>query len=221
MPFPDEALPLVRARLTGPRLLIWRILEGTGCRLAEVTGLTVDDVRDLDGEQPYLDIRPHPHRRLKNKSSVRRVPLIGDALDAAKEALKDAGDGPFVFPDYARPRGPDAASSIIMDHVRAAGVTDPKITTHSLRHRLVDLMRGAGVPQDERQLVTGHANKATSEKYGGPEQRLEVTTRALKKALGPGRTSGPFRRNERGTEAGCSRGGEAASWLTVDAFTER
>jgi integrase len=66
---------------------IWRTLRGTGCRLAEVTGLLVEDVK-IDHGTPYLDLKFHPHRRLKNAGSVRRVPLVGDALDAAKEALR-------------------------------------------------------------------------------------------------------------------------------------
>lgn len=51
-PFPTDVLTAVRQQVLSaskPSLqLVWRILEGTGCRLAEVTELTVDDV-DLSG----------------------------------------------------------------------------------------------------------------------------------------------------------------------------
>lgn len=56
-PLPPEVLEAVRSRILGrckqQLALIWRILEGTGCRLAEVTGLRVEDaVTGSDTEYP-------------------------------------------------------------------------------------------------------------------------------------------------------------------------
>ncbi len=55
-------------------LLIWDILIDTGCRLAEITGLTIDDVH-LDAAIPFIDIKPNSIRSIKTKVSIRRVPL--------------------------------------------------------------------------------------------------------------------------------------------------
>ncbi|TPL45434.1 site-specific integrase [Mesorhizobium sp. B2-4-6] len=184
-PFSESQLKAARVRVLGHASAdlqrIWRMLEPTGCRLAEVTGLMVEDVH-VDGTYPYLDLRFHPHRRLKNAGSVRRVPLVRDALKAAQEAREAAGDRALLFPTYAREGGATAASQVLMKHVRKV-VTDPKVTVHSLRHTLKDKLVRAGVPEAVQNMILGHSSGAVSEAYGGPEARLEVATRALRKAL--------------------------------------
>jgi integrase len=135
---PDDLLSPIRARIeahAGAGLWqIWRIVENTGCRLGEVTGLLTSDLR-LTGSRPHFSLAPHPHRRLKTAGSTRLVPLVGEALDAAQEALHAAGGSSFLFPRYGRVRGSDAASAILMKHIRE--VTDnPKVVVHSLRHRV-------------------------------------------------------------------------------------
>lgn len=184
-PIPAKLLSDIRARVASHASAdlwrVWRLVEGTGCRLGEVTGLLVSDVR-LDDEVPHIDLVPHPHRRLKNAGSARKVPLIGDALEAAREAVKAAGDGPSLFPAYGRVRGADAASAALMKHVRDV-TDDPKIVVHSLRHTMEDRLSRAGVDEFDRNLVLGHTRGGMSERYGGPEARLEAAARALKAAL--------------------------------------
>lgn len=98
-PLPDPVLRKVRERLTSHAradlALIWRILEGTGCRLAEVTGLRVEDMA-TGGDFPHIKVTWHENRRLKTEASRRSVPLVGDALEAAKEALAPPREGPPV-----------------------------------------------------------------------------------------------------------------------------
>jgi integrase len=93
---PSEVLTETRARIlanASPELaLIWRLVEGTGCRIAEVTGLRVADV-NAGGDLPNICIEAHDLRSLKTESSRREVPLVGDALGAAKEALGMASEG--------------------------------------------------------------------------------------------------------------------------------
>lgn len=183
--FTEAQLKAVRRRVLGHASIdlqrIWRLLEGTGCRLAEVTGLMVEDVH-LSGETPYLDLKFHSHRRLKNAGSVRRVPLVGDALWAAQEALR-ATNGLLLFETYAREGGATVASAALMKHVRKA-VADPKVTVHSLRHRMKDKLIAADVPGNVQDMILGHSSGNVSEAYGGPEARLEMATRAMQKVLG-------------------------------------
>ncbi|MER9073657.1 tyrosine-type recombinase/integrase [Mesorhizobium sp. M0904] len=160
---------------------IWAILNGTGCRLAEVSGLRVADVH-LDHAIPHITVEWHDDRRIKNKVSRRNVPLIGGALDAAKEAVKAAGSATMLFPTYGRPKGASSASAALGKHVRAC-VTDPKATTHSLRHLMKDRLRLAGVTNSDQDIVLGHSSGSVGEDYGGDEARLEVARRALEKAL--------------------------------------
>ncbi|CAH2399593.1 tyrosine-type recombinase/integrase [Mesorhizobium escarrei] len=200
-PFTEGQLKAARARIVGHASVdlqrVWRMLAGTGCRLAEVTGLMVEDVH-LDGTLPYLDLRFHPHRRLKNAGSVRRVPLVGDALKAAQEARSaaqearearldgsrkaDGGNFYPLFETYAKEGGANVASAALMKHVRKV-ITDPKVTVHSLRHRIKDKLIAADVPANVHDMILGHSSGNVSEAYGGPEARLEVATRALQRAL--------------------------------------
>ncbi|WP_411969685.1 DUF6538 domain-containing protein [Mesorhizobium sp. BR1-1-4] len=185
-PVPEAMIAPLRKRISahaGEDLWrIWRILEGSGCRLGEVTGLLLPDVV-LDNAVPHINLVPHPHRRLKTAGSVRLVPLIGDALKAAQEAVKAAGKGPALFSSYGRLRGADTASASLMKHVRAI-TDDPKIVVHSLRHRMEDRLTLAGVSEFDRNLILGHSSGGMSERYGGLDARLKVAERGLKAALG-------------------------------------
>jgi len=182
LPIPDNILTAINIRISGHAgtdlWQIWRIIEGTGCRLGEVSGLLVSDVM-LDAPIPHIDLVNHTHRRLKTASSVRRVPLIGAALDAATEAVDAAGKGRFLFPRYGKVRGADTASASLMKHVRA--VTDnPKIVVHSLRHTMEDRLIRARVSSYDRNMVLGHLNPGEGDRYGGPDARLEVALAAIK-----------------------------------------
>lgn len=185
-PIPAKTLKAIRARIStraGADLWrIWQILEGTGCRLGEVTGLLVSDVH-LDAPIPYLDLVHHPHRRLKTAGSVRRVPLVGEALTAARESVKDAGDGPTLFSRYGRNRGADIASASLMKHLRTVTESE-RIVVHSLRHTMKDRLIRARVSDADQDLVLGHSRGGMGERYGGPDARLEVAHAAVKAALG-------------------------------------
>ena len=63
--------------------LLMPLLGETGCRLAEIVGLRLDDI-DLENE--LIHIRPNSARRLKNKTSERVLPLVGYAKLAMEQA---------------------------------------------------------------------------------------------------------------------------------------
>lgn len=177
-PLPAKIVSAMRSKLTGDLRLIWRILAETGCRLGEVTGLRLEDVV-LEGPTPHLRLQWHEGRRLKSLSSIRSVPLLGDALEAAREAEKAAAGSPYLFQRYARERGPDATSAALMKHLR--GFTpDKRHRVHSLRHGMKDRMRKAGVDKVSQDIVLGHAPANIGETYGGEEGLLAVALRALK-----------------------------------------
>ncbi|MBY5658301.1 tyrosine-type recombinase/integrase [Rhizobium leguminosarum] len=187
-PFTTEQLKATRAHVLGHAgselKWVWRLLDGTGVRVSEATGLELQDVV-VDGDLPHLDLRFNGIRRLKNKASIRKVPLIGDALDAAREALGavagtdqiEKPDAP-LFPLYGRDRGGDAVSAALMKHVRKV-VTDPKVTVHSLRHNMQDRLIAKGVSEHDRHLILGHSRGGEADRYGSAEARLVAVTRAM------------------------------------------
>jgi integrase len=184
---PEKVLKAATRRIVGhakPDLvLIWRLLEGTGCRLSEVSGLRVEDV-DASSDLPSIRVTWHENRRLKTAASRRYVPLVGDALEAAKEALKLPRVGNLLFHDYGHVRGGDAASASLMKHVRAV-TKDPKHVVHSLRHNMKDRRMLAEVGSLDQNLILGHALGGVGERvYGGDAAKLRVTTRAMKRAFG-------------------------------------
>ncbi|MER8743220.1 tyrosine-type recombinase/integrase [Mesorhizobium sp. M1004] len=189
LPFTKGELQKVRQRIKthadNPDLpLMWRLLEGTGCRLAEVTGLRVKDVV-VEGDTPHVEVEWHEDRRIKTDPSRRRVPLVGDALEAAKEALK-LTDGPMLFPRYGVEGGNTKASAALGKHVRKV-TDDRRKVTHSLRHNMEDTLDLAEVDTHDQNLILGHTLGGMAERYGGPERRLEVATRAMRKAVLGGR----------------------------------
>lgn len=185
-PLPPKVLKAARARIVNHAradlALIWRILEGTGCRLAEVSGLRAEDV-DTAGEFPNLRVTWHESRRIKTDASRRHVPLVGDALEAAKEALALPRQGNLLFAAYGSPRGADAASAALMKHVRTV-TTDGKHVVHSLRHNMKDRLMLAEVSSLDQNLILGHALGGVGDRvYGGETAKLRATTKALQKAL--------------------------------------
>jgi integrase len=74
--------------------LLMPLLGETGCRLAEIVGLRLEDI---DLVNNLVHIRPNSARRLKNKTSERVVPLVGYAKLAKEQALTQADDE-WLFP---------------------------------------------------------------------------------------------------------------------------
>ncbi len=84
-----------------------------------------------------MTIRPNGIRGLKTKGSHRTIPLSRRAAEVLQGHRQDKVDGEAIFPKYARSRGSDAASAMMMKRLRTV-ITDRKLTMHSLRHRMKD-----------------------------------------------------------------------------------
>ena len=100
-PIPEDILKLIQKRCMETddeaRWLV-ALISDTGMRLSEAAGLSKEDVH-LDADIPYVEIRPHKWRRLKTKSSSRKLPLVGASLWAARQAYIASNDR-FMFPRY-------------------------------------------------------------------------------------------------------------------------
>ena len=119
------------------------LLGETGCRLAEIVGLRLEDI---DLENDLIHIHPNPARRLKTKNSKRTLPLVGYAKLAMEEALKYS-DGEYLFTRYIK------NGTCKADHASAAlGKWLKKdfngLTAHCLRHTFRDRLRAVECPID-------------------------------------------------------------------------
>jgi integrase len=151
-----------------PRCII-TVLAETGCRLAEVTGLAVADVY-LDTETPYIDLKEHPWRSLKNdKASVREVPLTPRAMEAIKAAQALSNGSKFLFPQYttAEKCSINSVSATLNKWIRTRdGLQGAGLTCHSLRHSMKDRLRAVECPDSVQDQILGHTTKGVGARYG-------------------------------------------------------
>ena len=141
--------------------LLMPLLGETGCRLAEIVGLELDDI-DMDEE--VMLIRPNSIRRLKTSNSTRTLPLVGHAKEAMLLALQHADDH-CLYPRYLKEGTCRAthASNALGKWLKK----DFGLTAHSLRHTFRDRLRASGCPLELIDQIGGWSSIGTiGSKYG-------------------------------------------------------
>lgn len=169
-----------------PRCIV-TILAETGCRLAEVTGLASTDVY-LDAETPYIDLKEHPWRSLKNdKASIRMVPLTPRAIEAIKAAQVLSNGSKFLFPRYtvADKCKINSVSATLNKWIRTRdGLVGSEVTCHSLRHSMKDLLRAVECADSIQDQILGHTTKGVGARYG-QGYPLDLLAQWVNKAVKP------------------------------------
>ena len=140
------------------------IIFDSGMRLSEAAGLMLSDLK-LEEDIPYIDLKPHPHRRLKTASSERKIPLVGMSLWAAKR-LKQHSAGLYCFPRYTSSErcNSNSASAAINKWIKTVGGSNDVI--HGLRHSFRDRLRAVEAPTDMIDQLGGWALKSVGQGYG-------------------------------------------------------
>jgi len=141
--------------------LLMPLLGETGCRLAEVVGLELDDI---DMTEEVIQIRPNSIRRLKTANSIRTLPLVGYAKEAMLLALQHADDQ-YLYPRYLKDGTCRAthASNALGKWLKK----DFGMTAHSLRHTFRDRLRASGCPLELIDQIGGWSSIGTiGSKYG-------------------------------------------------------
>ena len=130
--------------------LLMPLLGETGCRLAEIVGLRLEDI-DLENE--LIHIRPNSARRLKNKTSERVLPLVGYAKLAIDQVQIQADDE-WLFPQYIKSGHCYAthASNAVNKWLKK---DFGGLTAHSLRHTFRDRLRAVECPMDMIDQIGG------------------------------------------------------------------
>ena len=141
--------------------LLMPLLGETGCRLAEIVGLELDDI---DMAEEVIHVRPNGMRRLKTANSTRTLPLVGYAKEAMLLALQQADDH-CLFPRYLKEETCRAthASNALGKWLKK----DFGLTAHSLRHTFRDRLRAYGCPLELIDQIGGWSSIGTiGSKYG-------------------------------------------------------
>ncbi len=190
----DDAVRLLASAREQQGALRWLplVLAYTGARIGEIAQLRREDVRFATPEQARKGgdaggIVADAKRRegiyflrltnegegqtLKNLSSRREVPLHSAIIEAGfLDFVAKVGAGDYLFPEVTAGKYGNKGDGASRDYRKWArttvGITDPRLTAHSWRHRIEDQLRDVGAPEDVRDALTGHASKSMGGRYG-------------------------------------------------------
>ena len=156
---------------------------GLGCRLAEIAGLALSELR-LNVGLPYVSFQSNPWRIVTNTSRKRNVPLVGVSLWAAYKIVESAKRRQYyAFPRYTNDSqcNVNSASAAINKWIRSLGIDK---TTYDLQYTMKDRLKEVGVPESVQDFIVGyeHKNKADDPKitYGLEQLKIWFDKAAIK-----------------------------------------
>ncbi|ETK18186.1 integrase family protein [Pseudomonas sp. FH4] len=154
----------------------------TGARIGELHQLTTSDVFK-DGDQLVIDVNENEGKTLKNKFSVRQVPVVdalGFDVEAFEKFAQDA-QGPLFTMSLS------SFSSLLNERLRGVLMLESRsgLSFHSLRHQLAGAMKAAEVHEGTAQGILGHSSGSiTFDLYGsGRSVQVHRMASAIKAAL--------------------------------------
>lgn len=155
----------------------------TGARAEELAQLYVRDVKKEQGIHYLHIIDDAPDKTVKNKGSVRKIPLHEHLIDLGfVEYVQSQSPDGRLFPKLkaSSERYAGKVSLWLGKYFREnAGLREEVKAMHGLRHAWSTLARNAGIPKDVRSAITGHSSGDVSDTYG--EYSLELLYEAVNK----------------------------------------
>ncbi len=141
------------------RVWLIKVAAYTGTRLEEAAQLARKNVKLIDGTWVF-ELDDLDGRLLKNDSSVRNVPIHSairkDFLAWLKKTDKPGRDRVFMTFQKYDGRFSNKLSGDMARLMDRAGITDPRVVMHSMRHTLKTAMADAGIEGEYRRLILGH-----------------------------------------------------------------
>jgi integrase len=122
----------------------------SGMRIGELAGIYPEHVH-LDADIPYYDLVYQENRGLKNKASIRQVPIHAKALPYAERLY------------FSKAKNPGKSWSENFKKNLGLPMGDG---AHSIRHSFVTRMRQLDVHEYWLDRLTGHARKTETARYG-------------------------------------------------------
>lgn len=168
----DEFNTLISVITDEPFLDLIKTAVYTGLRLNEILNLRWDHV---DFNDRVIRIQNTEEFKTKNKKN--RVVPMNDTVRFIMEKKSRTRKCAYVFSKNGRQLGECGVSKRFKRHVRKSGLSD-KLRFHSLRHTCATWLIKAGVPIYEVQLIMGHTNISTTERY------LHLTASDLHSSMG-------------------------------------
>lgn len=178
---PEQAARLLEG-ISGDRAVDLRdramvdLMLRRGLRCCEVSRANVEDMRPVSGTMVlFVQGKGFDDR---DTFVVMPSPCVNEALDyLAARGGHLQGDAPLFASEGNRNHGgrltPQSVSHIVKARMRAAGIDDPALTAHSLRHTAVTYALQGGAPLDEVQTMARHADPKTTRIYAHNIRKLE------------------------------------------------
>lgn len=172
-PFTDDEVRALAKKIKTSKanrelLAILQIAQNTGAGITELCWIHADDII-LDAEIPHIKIRPNVYRKyLKEQVRERDLPLIGVALEAAKQFPKG-------FPRYQDQKGARRMYSATNRFIKSVVKNN---SFAGYRHRIAELLRNGDYKDQFQNAVLGHKTAGMTGWYGG-----KVWLQNMKKAL--------------------------------------
>ena len=157
------------------------LLMHTGCRVTEVLQLLTTDVQQEEGIW-FIDIvGTGEGRQLKNRASIRQVPIHSNLIKAGFLDWYQAQTDKRLFPELF-PYGAVKASLTFTRLLKKLKIKRPAVTLHSLRHTMTIKLERARVHYSLMHRLLGHAvGKAVEDRvYLGS---LKYSVKELSEAL--------------------------------------
>lgn len=137
----------------------------SGARREEIAQLQTVDIGDESGVAFFNITNEGEQQSLKNIGSKRRIPLHADLVRLGfltYVAQMRKAKQPRLFPQLRKGENGygDAVGKwfarLLRHHLQ---ITDPALVLHSRRHTFITRLIAAGVPQDIREVLVGHASE--------------------------------------------------------------
>lgn len=149
----------------------------TGARLAELGQLRACDVQTDDGGIAYINIGTSGGRKVKTRTSIRKVPIHPELrlmgfLAYVEQRREAGGSEATLWPSLgsAAGRAKTAAWSQWWGNYmrrKPICITDTRLVYHSFRHTLKRACRDAGLSEEVHDFLTGHAGgRSVGRSYG-------------------------------------------------------
>jgi integrase len=177
---------LVKAEMSEPLRLIFRLALLTGQRRSEVAGMRKCEINHdemlwtLPGDK--VEDGHTIHGRTKNRRD-HIVPLTVSALDVVRRAIALSGDSEFVFPspvsDGRVGHINGEAVSMAMRRNRETAFGVPDMRTHDLRRTVRTFLGEQGIPDEVADRVLNHARPGVGNQHYNHAKMLPQVRAAL------------------------------------------
>ncbi|MCS5707939.1 site-specific integrase [Candidatus Berkiella cookevillensis] len=154
----------------------------TGCRLNELCSLTKNDVVQ-EGDIWYISINEAGEKRVKNKSSIRKVPLHSKLAELGFIEFAKSSHG-RLFPELKKVKdnySHYATKWFCRTYIKKCGIDDTRKVYHSFRHTVAQRLTNSNVPREIVGAILGHHDASQTTGRYGDGFSLQILKEAIEK----------------------------------------